>query len=259
MVTFPRKITVDVAGEILELKNTINTMVDQLNSFASEVTRVALEVGTEGKLGGQAKVQGVGGTWKDLTDSVNQMASNLTAQVRNIAEVTTAVAKGDLSRKITVDVKGEILELKNTINTMVDQLNSFGSEVTRVAREVGSEGKLGGQADVPGVEGTWKDLTDSVNKMASNLTAQVRNIAEVTTAVANGDLSRKIEVDVKGEILELKNTINTMVEQLRAFASEVTRVAREVGTEGKLGGQANVPGVAGTWKDLDRLGKPDGR
>ncbi len=245
-----KKITVDVEGEILDLKKTINTMVDQLNSFASEVTRVALEVGTEGKLGGQAKVQGVGGTWSDLTDSVNQMASNLTAQVRNIAEVTTAVAKGDLSRKITVDVKGEILELKNTINTMVDQLNSFGSEVTRVAREVGSEGKLGGQADVPGVDGTWKDLTDSVNKMASNLTAQVRNIAEVTTAVANGDLSRKIEVDVKGEILELKNTINTMVEQLRAFASEVTRVAREVGTEGKLGGQAHVPGVGGTWKDL---------
>jgi len=245
-----KKITVNVQGEILELKNTINTMVDQLNSFASEVTRVALEVGTEGKLGGQAKVQGVGGTWKDLTDSVNQMGSNLTAQVRNIAEVTTAVAKGDLSRKITVDVKGEILELKNTINTMVDQLNSFGSEVFRVAREVGSEGKLGGQADVPGVEGLWKDLTDSVNKMASNLTSQVRNIAEVTTAVANGDLSRKIEVDVKGEILELKNTINTMVEQLRAFASEVTRVAREVGTEGKLGGQAHVPGVAGTWKDL---------
>jgi len=245
-----KKITVNVEGEILELKNTINTMVDQLNSFASEVTRVALEVGTEGKLGGQAKVQGVGGTWKDLTDSVNQMASNLTGQVRNIAEVTTAVAKGDLSRKITVDVKGEILELKNTINTMVDQLNSFGSEVFRVAREVGSEGKLGGQADVPGVEGLWKDLTDSVNKMASNLTSQVRNIAEVTTAVANGDLSRKIEVDVKGEILELKNTINTMVEQLRAFASEVTRVAREVGTDGKLGGQAHVPGVGGTWKDL---------
>jgi HAMP domain-containing protein/signal transduction histidine kinase/CheY-like chemotaxis protein len=245
-----RKITVDVQGEILELKNTINTMVDQLNSFGSEVTRVAREVGSEGKLGGQATVEGVGGVWKDLTDSVNQMASNLTGQVRNIAEVTTAVAKGDLSRKITVDVKGEILELKNTINTMVDQLNSFGSEVTRVAREVGSEGKLGGQADVPGVGGTWKDLTDSVNKMASNLTSQVRNIAEVTTAVANGDLSRKIGVDVKGEILELKNTINTMVDQLRGFASEVTRVAREVGTEGKLGGQANVPGVAGTWKDL---------
>jgi HAMP domain-containing protein/signal transduction histidine kinase/CheY-like chemotaxis protein len=245
-----RKITVDVKGEILELKNTINTMVDQLNSFGSEVTRVAREVGSEGKLGGQATVEGVDGIWKDLTDSVNQMGSNLTAQVRNIAEVTTAVAKGDLSRKITVDVKGEILELKNTINTMVDQLNAFGSEVTRVAREVGSEGKLGGQADVPGVAGTWKDLTDSVNKMASNLTSQVRNIAEVTTAVANGDLSRKIAVDVKGEILELKNTINTMVDQLRGFASEVTRVAREVGTEGKLGGQANVPGVAGTWKDL---------
>jgi HAMP domain-containing protein/signal transduction histidine kinase/DNA-binding response OmpR family regulator len=245
-----QKITVDVKGEILQIKDVINRMVDQLNSFASEVTRVALEVGTEGNLGGQAKVQGVGGTWKDLTESVNQMASNLTGQVRNIAEVTTAVAKGDLSRKITVDVKGEILELKNTINTMVDQLNSFGSEVTRVAREVGSEGMLGGQADVPGVEGLWKDLTDSVNKMASNLTGQVRNIAEVTTAVANGDLSRKIEVDVKGEILELKNTINTMVEQLRAFASEVTRVAREVGTEGKLGGQAHVPGVGGTWKDL---------
>ena len=245
-----RKIDVDVKGEILELKNTINTMVDQLRSFASEVTRVAREVGSEGKLGGQAAVKDVGGVWKDLTDSVNGMASNLTDQVRNIAEVTTAVARGDLSRKITVDVKGEILELKNTINTMVDQLNSFGSEVTRVAREVGSEGKLGGQADVPGVGGTWKDLTDSVNKMASNLTSQVRNIAEVTTAVANGDLSRKITVDVQGEILELKNTINTMVDQLRGFASEVTRVAREVGTEGKLGGQANVPGVAGTWKDL---------
>jgi HAMP domain-containing protein/signal transduction histidine kinase/CheY-like chemotaxis protein len=245
-----RKITVDVKGEILELKNTINTMVDQLNSFGSEVTRVAREVGSEGKLGGQATVEGVGGVWKDLTDSVNLMAGNLTAQVRNIAEVTTAVAKGDLSKKITVDVKGEILELKNTINTMVDQLNSFGSEVTRVAREVGSEGQLGGQAYVPGVGGTWKDLTDSVNKMASNLTSQVRNIAEVTTAVANGDLSRKIAVDVKGEILELKNTINTMVDQLRGFASEVTRVAREVGTEGKLGGQAFVPGVAGTWKDL---------
>src|SRR5687767_1779221 len=245
-----KKITVDVKVEIFELKNTINTMVDQLNSFGSEVTRVAREVGSEGKLGGQATVKGVGGVWKDLTDSVNQMASNLTGQVRNITEVTTAVAKGDLSRKITVDVKGEILELKNTINTMVDQLNSFGSEVTRVAREVGSEGKLGGQADVPGVGGTWKDLTDSVNKMASNLTSQVRNIAEVTTAVANCDLSRKITVNVKGEILELKNTINTMVDQLRGFASEVTRVAREVGTEGKLGGQASVPGVAGTWKDL---------
>jgi HAMP domain-containing protein/CheY-like chemotaxis protein/signal transduction histidine kinase len=245
-----KKITVDVKGEILELKNTINTMVDQLSSFASEVTRVAREVGTEGRLGGQAQVMDVAGTWKDLTDNVNFMAGNLTGQVRNIAEVTTAVANGDLSKKITVDVKGEILELKNTINTMVDQLNSFASEVTRVAREVGTEGKLGGQADVPGVAGTWKDLTDNVNSMASNLTGQVRNIAEVTTAVANGDLSKKITVDVKGEILELKNTINTMVDQLNSFASEVTRVAREVGTEGKLGGQADVRGVAGTWEDL---------
>ncbi|HVF64395.1 MAG TPA: HAMP domain-containing protein, partial [Casimicrobiaceae bacterium] len=245
-----KKITVDVKGEILELKDTINTMVDQLSSFASEVTRVAREVGTEGQLGGQADVQGVAGTWKDLTESVNSMASNLTAQVRNIADVTTAVATGDLSRKITVDVKGEILELKNTINTMVDQLSSFASEVTRVAREVGTDGRLGGQADVQGVAGTWKDLTESVNSMASNLTGQVRNIADVTTAVANGDLSKKITVDVKGEILELKNTINTMVDQLRSFASEVTRVAREVGTEGQLGGQADVQGVAGTWKDL---------
>ncbi len=245
-----KKITVDVRGEILELKNTINTMVDQLNSFASEVTRVAREVGSEGKLGGQAQVEGVAGTWADLTDNVNLMAGNLTGQVRNIAEVTTAVAKGDLSKKITVDVKGEILELKNTINTMVDQLNSFASEVTRVAREVGSEGKLGGQAQVEGVAGTWADLTDSVNLMAGNLTGQVRNIAEVTTAVARGDLSKKITVDVKGEILELKNTINMMVDQLNGFASEVTRVAREVGTEGKLGGQAQVPGVGGTWKDL---------
>ncbi len=331
-----------MSGEFLELKNTINTMVDQLRSFASEVTRVAREVGTEGKLGGQAQVEGVSGTWKDLTDSVNFMACNLTGQVRNIAAVTTAVATGDLSKKITVDVKGEILELKNTINTMVDQLSSFAAEVTRVAREVGTEGKLGGQADVKGVAGTWKDLTDSVNFMAGNLTGQVRNIAEVTTAVANGDLSKKITVDVKGEILELKNTdqhdggsaqlvrlgsdargprsghrrqarrpgrrerrgrhvegshrlvnfmagnltgqvrniaevttavangdlskkitvdvqgeilelkntINTMVDQLRSFAAEVTRVAREVGTEGKLGGQADVKGVAGTWKDL---------
>jgi CheY-like chemotaxis protein/signal transduction histidine kinase/HAMP domain-containing protein len=245
-----RKITVDVKGEILELKDTINTMVDQLRSFASEVTRVAREVGTDGKLGGQAVVPGVGGTWKDLTDSVNSMASNLTGQVRNIAEVATAIANGGLSKKITVNVSGEILLLKETINTMVDQLNAFAAEVTRVAREVGTDGKLGGQAQVPGVAGTWKDLTDSVNSMAGNLTAQVRNIAEVTTAVARGDLSRKITVDVKGEILELKNTINTMVDQLNAFAGEVTRVAREVGTEGKLGGQANVPGVAGTWKDL---------
>ena len=245
-----RKITVDVRGEILQLKETLNTMVDQLNRFAGEVTRVAREVGTEGRLGGQANVPGVAGTWKDLTDSVNSMGGNLTGQVRNIAEVTTAVARGDLSRKITVDVKGEILELKNTINTMVDQLNGFAGEVTRVAREVGTEGKLGGQAQVPGVAGTWKDLTDNVNFMASNLTGQVRNIAEVATAVARGDLSRKITVDVKGEILELKDTLNTMVDQLRAFASEVTRVAREVGTDGKLGGQAQVPGVAGTWKDL---------
>ncbi len=245
-----RKITVDVKGEILELKDTINTMVDQLNAFAGEVTRVAREVGTEGKLGGQAQVPGVGGTWKDLTDNVNFMASNLTGQVRNIAEVATAIASGDLSRKITVDVRGEILQLKETLNTMVDQLNRFAGEVTRVAREVGSEGRLGGQANVPEVAGTWKDLTDSVNSMAGNLTGQVRNIAEVTTAVARGDLSRKITVDVKGEILELKNTINTMVDQLNAFAGEVTRVAREVGTEGKLGGQAQVPGVAGTWKDL---------
>ena len=245
-----RKITVDVRGEILQLKEAINTMVDQLRSFASEVTRVAREVGTEGKLGGQAIVPGVAGTWKDLTDNVNAMASNLTAQVRNIAEVTTAVARGDLSRKITADVRGEILQLKETINTMVDQLNGFAAEVTRVAREVGTEGALGGQAIVPGVAGTWKDLTDNVNSMASNLTAQVRNIAEVTTAVARGDLSRKITVDVKGEILELKQTVNTMVDQLNGFAAEVTRVAREVGTEGKLGGQAHVPGVAGTWKDL---------
>ncbi|MFT3839077.1 MAG: HAMP domain-containing protein [Myxococcaceae bacterium] len=245
-----RKITVDVRGEILQLKETLNTMVDQLNGFAAEVTRVAREVGTEGKLGGQAQVPGVGGTWKDLTDSVNSMAGNLTAQVRNIAEVATAIAGGDLGRKITVDVRGEILQLKETMNTMVDQLNAFAGEVTRVAREVGTEGRLGGQAQVPGVAGTWKSLTDNVNFMAGSLTAQVRNIAEVTTAVARGDLGRKITVDVKGEILELKNTINTMVDQLNAFAGEVTRVAREVGTEGKLGGQAEVPGVAGTWKDL---------
>ncbi|HEX8995647.1 MAG TPA: response regulator [Ktedonobacterales bacterium] len=245
-----RKITVDVRGEILLLKEAINTMVDQLRSFASEVTRVAREVGTEGKLGGQAVVPGVAGTWKDLTDNVNAMASNLTAQVRNIAEVTTAVARGDLSRKITVDVSGEILLLKETINTMVDQLNAFAGEVTRVAREVGTEGRLGGQAVVPGVAGTWKDLTDNVNFMANNLTAQVRNIAEVATAIANGDLSRKITVDVSGEILQLKETLNTMVDQLNAFAGEVTRVAREVGTEGRLGGQAVVPGVAGTWKGL---------
>ncbi|MBX3621045.1 MAG: HAMP domain-containing protein [Rhizobacter sp.] len=245
-----KKITVDVKGEFLTLKNTINTMVDQLRSFASEVTRVAREVGTEGILGGQARVEGVSGTWKDLTDSVNSMAGNLTSQVRNIADVTKAVAAGDLSKKITVDGKGEILELKSTVNTLVDQLRSFAAEVTRVAREVGTEGKLGGQADVQGVAGTWKDLTESVNFMAGNLTSQVRNIADVTKAVAAGDLSKKITVDVKGEILELKNTVNTMVDQLRSFAAEVTRVAREVGTEGKLGGQADVQGVAGTWKDL---------
>ena len=338
-----RKITSEAKGEMLELKNTINTMVDQLTRSPSEVTRVAREVGTEGKLGGQAEVPGVAGTWKDLTDNVNCMAANLTDQVRNIADVTTAVAKGDLSQKITVEAKGEILELKNTINTMVDQLNAFAGEVTRVAREVGTEGQarrpgeragrgrhvegpdrhreldgrqpdrarcatsrvvttavangdlsqkitveakgemlelkntintmvdqlyafaaevtrvarevgtegiLGGQANVPGVAGTWKDLTDNVNFMAGNLTSQVRNIALVTTAVANGDLSQKITVEAKGEMLELKNTINTMVDQLNAFAAEVTRVAREVGTEGMLGGQANVPGVAGTWKDL---------
>ena len=245
-----KKITVDVKGEILELKNTLNTMVDQLNSFSSEVTRVAKEVGTEGQLGGQAKVAGVSGTWADLTNNVNFMASNLTSQVRNIAEVATAVAQGDLTKKITVDVKGEILELKNTLNTMVDQLNSFSSEVTRVAKEVGTEGQLGGQAQVMGVSGTWKDLTENVNFMASNLTDQVRNIAEVATAVAQGDLTKKITVNVKGEILELKNTLNTMVDQLNSFSSEVTRVAKEVGTEGQLGGQAQVTGVSGTWKDL---------
>src|SRR5438128_613354 len=244
------RITVDARGEIQELKNTINIMVDQLSSFASEVTRVAREVGTEGKLGGQAEVKGVAGTWRDLTESVNSMASNLTNQVRNIAGVTTAVARGDLSRKITVDAQGEILELKNTINTMVDQLNAFASEVTRVAREVGTEGQLGGQAEVKGVAGTWKDLTDNVNAMAGSLTAQVRDIARVTTAVANADLSQKITVDVKGEILQLKDTINKMVDNLNTFAGEVTRVAKEVGTEGKLAGQAQVKGAAGTWKDL---------
>ena len=237
-------------GEILELKNTVNTMVDQLRSFASEVTRVAREVGTEGKLGGQAEVQGVAGTWKDLTDSVNSMAGNLTGQVRNIADVTKAVAAGDLSRKITVDVKGEILELKNTVNTMVDQLRSFASEVTRVAREVGTQGKLGGQADVPGVAGTWKDLTDNVNMMAANLTAQVRGIAKVVTSVANGELKRKLTVEAKGEIAELAETINEMIDTLATFADQVTTVAREVGVEGQLGGQAKVPGAAGTWKAL---------
>jgi HAMP domain-containing protein len=239
-----------VRGEFLRIGTTVNSMVDQLNSFAAEVTRVAKEVGNEGKLGGQADVRGVSGTWKDLTDNVNGLAANLTAQVRSIAKVTTAVAQGDLSQKITVDAKGEILELKNTINVMVDQLSSFAAEVTRVAKEVGNEGKLGGQADVKGVSGTWKDLTDNVNGLAANLTAQVRSIAKVTTAVANGDLSQKITVDARGEIFELKNTINTMVDTLRSFAAEVTRVAKEVGTEGKLGGQADVKGVYGTWKDL---------
>nr|WP_255752806.1 HAMP domain-containing protein [Kitasatospora sp. A2-31] len=245
-----RKVTVEVAGEMLELKNTVNTMVDQLNGFAAQVTRVALDVGTEGRLGGQAQVPGVAGVWRDLTDSVNFMADNLTGQVRNIAQVTTAVARGDLSQKIEVDARGEILELKNTINTMVDQLSGFAEQVTRVARQVGTEGRLGGQAQVPGAAGVWRDLTDNVNFMANNLTDQVRNIAQVTTAVARGDLSQKIQVDARGEILELKNTINTMVDQLGAFADEVTRVARDVGTEGILGGQASVPGVSGTWKDL---------
>ena len=245
-----QKITVDAKGEILELKNTINTMVDQLNSFAAEVTRVAKEVGTSGKLGGQADVKGVSGVWKDLTDNVNGLAGNLTDQVRNIAKVTTAVATGDLSQKITVDAKGEILELKNTINIMVDQLNSFAAEVTRVAKEVGTEGKLGGQADVKGVSGVWKDLTDNVNYMASNLTTQVRGIVKVVTAVANGDLNQKFALEAKGEVAALAQTINGMIDTLRTFADQVTTVAREVGIEGKLGGQAKVPGAAGTWKDL---------
>src|SRR5206468_4097440 len=237
-------------GQFLRTSRTVNAMVQQLRSFTLEVRRVAEEVGTEGKLGGQAHVKGAAVVWKDLTDNVNLMAANLTAQVRNIVDVTTAVQKGDLSKKITVEVQGEILELKNTINVMVDQLNAFAREVTRVAREVGTEGKLGGQARVAGVAGVRKDLTDNVNYMAGNLTAQVRNIAEVTTAVARGDLSKKITVDVRGELLQLKNTINSMVDQLNDFAGEVTRVAREVGTEGRLGGQASVPGASGTWKDL---------
>src|SRR3954466_10852853 len=245
-----QKITVDARGEILELKDTINTMVDQLGGFADEVTRVAREVGTDGKLGGQAEVRGVSGTWRDLTENVNFMARNLTDQVRGIAQVAGAVAKGDLTQKITVDAKGEVAALADTINAMTDTLSVFAEQVTRVAREVGTEGKLGGQAQVPGVSGTWKDLTESVNSMAENLTGQVRNIALVTTAVAQGDLSQKIEVDARGEILLLKDTINAMVDQLRSFADEVTRVARETGTEGRLGGQAVVPGVAGTWKDL---------
>src|SRR5207302_1810515 len=245
-----QKITVDGRGDVQGHKDTINTMVDQLSSFADEVTRVAREVGTEGKLGGQAQVKGVLGVWRDLTENVNTLAGNLTSQVRNIAEVTTAVAKGDLSQKITVVGRGEVLRLKDTINTMVDQLSSFADEVTRVAREVGTEGKLGGQAHVRGVSGVWKDLTENVNLMASNLTSQVRNIAGVATAVAKGEMSQKITVDVRGEILKLKNTLNTMVDQLSSFADEVTRVAREDGTDGKLGGQAQVKGVSGTWKDL---------
>ncbi len=245
-----QKITVDARGEILELKNTLNTMVDQLSSFAQEVTRVAREVGTEGMLGGQAEVQGVSGTWKDLTQSVNFMANNLTSQVRNIAEVTTAVAKGDLSKKITVDAKGEILELVTTVNTMVDQLSSFAEQVTRVAREVGTEGILGGQAHVPGVTGIWKDLSNNVNLMANNLTMQVRNISQVAAAVANGDLTRQVTIEASGEVAQLADTINTMVKTLSSFADQVTKVAREVGTDGILGGQAHVPGVAGTWKDL---------
>src|SRR5690242_9079365 len=245
-----RKITVEAAGEVAALAETINTMVDQLSSFADEVTRVAREVGTEGRLGGQAQVEGVSGTWRGLTESVNFMASNLTTQVRNIADVTTAVANGDLSRKITVEAAGEVAALADTINAMVDRLNAFAAEVTRVAREVGTEGKLGGQANVEGVSGVWRDLTESVNTLADNLSNQVRNIADVTTAVATGDLSRKITVDARGEILELKDTINTMVDQLSSFADEVTRVAREVGTAGILGGQADVPGVSGTWKAL---------
>ncbi len=243
-----QKITVDARGELLELKSTVNTMVDQLSSLASEVMRVAQEVGTEGKLGGKAQLR-MSGTWKDLTDGVNVLADNLTSQVRNIALVTTAVANGDLSQKIAVDARGELLELKTTVNKMVDQLSSFAGEVTRVAKEVGTDGKLGGQAEVK-MSGTWKDLTENVNRLAWNLTSQVRNIALVTTAVANGDLSQKIDVEARGELLELKNTVNKMVDQLSSFASEVTRVAKEVGIEGKLGGQANVPGAAGTWRDL---------
>jgi HAMP domain-containing protein len=245
-----KKITVDVKGEVLELKNTINTMVDQLGSFADEVTRVAREVGTEGKLGGQATVKGVSGTWKDLTDNVNFMATNLTTQVRGIAKVVTAVADGNLNQKFTIEAKGEVAALADTINSMIDTLRVFAEQVTTVARQVGTQGKLGGQAEVPGVSGTWKALTDNVNGMAANLTDQVRNIADVTTAVAKGDLSRKITVDAKGEVLRLKNTINTMVDQLSSFADEVTRVAKEVGTEGRLGGQAEVKGISGTWREL---------
>jgi HAMP domain-containing protein len=245
-----RKVTVDVAGEMLELKVTVNTMVDQLSAFSSEVTRVAREVGTDGQLGGQAEVPGVAGVWKELTESVNTMAGNLTAQVRGIAQVTTAVANGDLSQKVTVPARGEVAKLAETINQMTETLRIFADEVTRVANEVGGEGRLGGQAQVPGAAGTWKDLTDSVNTVFRNLTTQVRDIAAVTTAVADGDLSQKVTVDVAGEMLELKNTVNGMVDQLSAFGAEVTRVANEVGAEGRLGGQAQVPGAAGTWKDL---------
>ncbi|HVK74222.1 MAG TPA: methyl-accepting chemotaxis protein [Kofleriaceae bacterium] len=245
-----QKITVETRGEILELKNAINATVDQLRSFSAEVIRVAREVGTEGKLGAQADVRGVSGVWQELTDSVNRLAGNLTSQVRNIATISTAIANGDLSQKITVEAKGEILELKDTVNGMVEQLRTFAAEVTRVAREVGTEGRLGAQADVQGVSGVWKGLTDNVNLLAGNLTDQVRNIALVTTAVANGDLSKKITVEASGEILELKNTVNAMVDRLQTFAAEVTRVAKEVGTEGKLGGQADVKGVSGTWRDL---------
>ncbi len=245
-----QKVTVSARGEVAQLADTINQMTETLRTFADEVTRVAREVGVEGLLGGQAQVPGAAGTWKDLTDSVNTAFRNLTGQVRDIAQVTTAVANGDLSQKVTVDVAGEMLELKNTVNTMVDQLSAFGSEVTRVAREVGVEGRLGGQAEVPGAAGTWKDLTDSVNTAFRNLTGQVRDIAQVTTAVANGDLSQKVTVDVAGEMLELKNTVNTMVAQLSSFADQVTRMARDVGTEGRLGGQARVDGVSGTWKEL---------
>src|SRR5207302_565576 len=245
-----KKITAEAKGEVLELKSTINTMVDQLNAFAGEVSRVAKEVGTDGKLGGQAQVIGVAGVWKDLTDNVNQLAANLTGQVRNIAEVTTAVAKGDLSKKINVVATRGTPDLKSTINTLVDQLNAFAGEVSRVAKEVGTDGKLGGQAQVVGVGGVWKDLTENVNQLAANLTGQVRNIAEVTTAIARGDLANKITVDVKGEILAMKSTINTLIDQLNSFAAQVTNVAREVGSEGKLGGQARVPGAAGTWRDL---------
>src|SRR6059058_325692 len=245
-----QKITVEARGEVAALADTINEMTDTLATFADQVTGVAREVGTEGILGGQAEVPNVSGTWKDLTESVNVMASNLTDQVRSISQVSQAVARGDLTQKITVEARGEVAELAEVMNEMTDTLAIFAEQVTSVAREVGTDGKLGGQADVPNVAGTWKDLTDSVNMMAGNLTDQVRNIAQVTTAVAKGDLSQKITVDVKGEILELKNTMNTMVDQLSSFADEVTRVAREVGTEGKLGGQAEVKGVSGTWRDL---------